>query len=285
MSPPLIIEGLSTVAQSYDALLCDAWGVIHNGRELFPDVTEALLTFRKQRGPVIIITNAPRLSDAIPPQLDRLGLPSEAYDAVVTSGDATKKTVQNYAGQPGYRIGPDKDDNMFSWTGMTFVPLEDASFILCTGLVDDLNETPEDYRDLLKKASDRALPMICANPDRIVKFGDRIMYCAGALADLYEELGGQTIFCGKPHAPIYDACRAVLQDAGCSSSRILAVGDGLQTDILGANQQNIDVAFVAEGIFAEEARGPTGRIDPHMLGKLLDNHSVSSQYALDRLKW
>lgn len=285
MSSPVIIKGLSDVATGYDALLCDAWGVIHNGRELFPGVAEALTRFRETRGPVVIITNAPRLSDAIPPQLDRLGLPSDAYDAVVTSGDATREAVVAMGKRPGFRLGPNKDDTLFTATGADWVTLEEAEFILCTGLFDDLTETPEDYRELLSSAADRKLPMICANPDRVVKFGDRMMYCAGALADLYEELGGETRFCGKPHAPIYDACRAVLEQTGATSPRILCVGDGLQTDILGANGQSLDVAFVADGIFAEEARGALGRIDASKLGALLDAHGVSATYALDGLKW
>lgn len=285
MGTPLILNGLSDVASGYDALLCDAWGVIHNGRELFPGASEALTRFRQSRGPVVVITNAPRLSAAIPPQLDRLGLPSDAYDAVVTSGDATVAAAVQMGGRPGFRLGPDKDDTLFEATGAKYVPLDAAEFILCTGLFDDLNETPEDYRDMLASAAARGLPMICANPDRVVKFGDRMMYCAGSLADLYEELGGETIFCGKPHSPIYAACRAQLTAAGADNPRILAIGDGLQTDILGANNEGIDVAFVADGIFAEQSRGPTGRIDGARLGALLGEHDVTANYALDGLKW
>lgn len=285
MAPPLIIDGLSDVAAGYDALLCDAWGVIHNGRELFPGVTEALTRFRDNRGPVVILTNAPRLSEAIPPQLDRLGLPRGAYDEVVTSGDATRATVAERTDVSFFQLGPNKDDTLFKATGRAFVPLEDAGAILCTGLFDDLTETPEDYREMLAGAAARGLPMICANPDRVVKFGDRMIYCAGSLADLYEELGGEILFCGKPHAPIYDTARQALDRAGFSSGRILAIGDGLQTDILGANQQGIDVAFVADGIYAEHSRGPTGRIDPQKLGDLLENNGVHAQFALDGLKW
>ena len=285
MGAPLIIKGLSEIAGRYDALLCDAWGVIHNGRELFAGAGDALLQFRETRGPVVIITNAPRLSSAIPPQLDRLGLPREAYDAVITSGDATVEAVKAMGDIPGFRLGPDKDDTLFNAAGAQFVPIEDAGFILCTGLFDDISETPEDYREMLSLAAARGLPMICANPDRVVKFGDRMIYCAGSLADLYEELGGETIFCGKPHKPIYDACRKALEATGRPASRMLAIGDGLQTDILGANREGLDVAFVADGIFAEQSRGPTGRIDGGRLGALLGEHDVSAQYALDGLKW
>ena len=196
MAPPLILDGLSDIAAGYDALFCDAWGVIHNGRELFPGVAEALTRFRETRGPVVILTNAPRPAASIPPQLDRLGLPREAYDGVVTSGEATIAEVRKRKGTPFFRLGPDLDDDLFEASGARFVSLDEAQAILCTGLADDLNETPEDYRDRLAGPAERGVPMICANPDRVVKFGDRMMYCAGSVADIYEQLGGEVRFCG-----------------------------------------------------------------------------------------
>ncbi len=285
-APPKTISGLSAIANSYDALLCDAWGVIHNGKELYPGVAEALTQFRATRGPVIILTNAPRLSNVIPAQLDRLGLPREAYDGVVTSGDATRAAVAAEADKPFFRLGPDKDDTLFDALNIALTPLEEAGIILCTGPFDDRTETPEDYREMLTAAAGRQLPMICANPDKVVKFGDRLIYCAGALADLYAELGGDVILCGKPHAPIYTAARATLAAHGIGDgAEILAVGDGLQTDILGANQEGIDVVFVAEGIFSDEARGTDGVLDPERLASLLRQHGVHAQYAMDGLNW
>lgn len=286
MTSTVALTGLSQIAHGYDALLCDAWGVIHNGQALFPGVAEALTKFRESRGPVIIITNAPRLNDVIPAQLDRLGLPREAYDAVVTSGDATRAAVAARQDMAFYRLGPDKDDTLFSALPVEFVPLKKSEIILCTGPIDDQKDTPEDYRDMLTKAAALNLPMICANPDKVVKFGDRLIYCAGALGDLYEELGGEVILCGKPHAPIYDQCRAVLAEQGFQEdARLLAIGDGLQTDILGANNQDIDVAYVADGIFAEESRDVTGRLDMAKLNALLEIHGVHAKYALDGLSW
>ncbi|MEM9420957.1 MAG: TIGR01459 family HAD-type hydrolase [Pseudomonadota bacterium] len=280
------IIGLSEVADQYDALLCDAWGVIHNGRELYPGVGEALTQFRQTRGPVIILTNAPRPSDIIPAQLDQLGLPRGAYDGIVTSGDATRAAVAAQSDKPFFRLGPDKDDALFNSLPITLTELEDAQIILCTGPFNDQTDTPEDYREMLTSAAASGLPMICANPDKVVKFGDKLIYCAGALADLYVELGGNVILCGKPHKPIYTVARRALGTHNISSSaRLLAIGDGLQTDILGANQEGIDVIFVAEGIFSTDARGDDGTLSPSRLSALLKQHNVHAEYAMDGLKW
>lgn len=286
MSLPTTISGLSEIAHRYDALFCDAWGVIHNGQSLFPGVEHALSTFRKTRGPVIILTNAPRLSDVIPKQLERLGMSQDAYDGIVTSGDATKATIERFSGKPLYRLGPAKDDSVFEAMSTRLAPLEEAEAIFCTGLIDDLTETPDDYRDLLTTAAARGIPMICANPDKVVKFGDRLIYCAGALGDVYEELGGEVILSGKPYAPIYDLARQRAAEHGLSErGRILAIGDGFQTDILGANRQSIDVAYVADGIYSEQSRSATGVLDPRKVGDLLKNYGVHSQYVMEGLRW
>ena len=244
---PLLTDRLSTIASRYDALLCDAWGVIHDGVNLFPGAGEALERFRAERGPVIILTNAPRPSSIIPAQLDRLGLPRSAYDAVVTSGDATRAAILARLPAPAFRLGPEKDDPLYEGVNIDFVPIEEASFIVCTGLFDDQNEQPEAYRPLLEKGAARGLPMICANPDIVVRWGGRLIYCAGALAEIYKELGGEVIYGGKPHRPIYELALskvAAIRGAPLSPSRTLAVGDGLHTDIAGANAQGIDVVFV-----------------------------------------
>jgi HAD superfamily hydrolase (TIGR01459 family) len=286
MNEPRILSGLSDIAADYEALFCDAWGVIHNGRALFPGVTEALRAWRAARGPVIIITNAPRLSSEIPPQLDRLGLPRDAYDRVVTSGDATRAKLLEHPDDALYRLGPAKDDTLFDSLPQRFVDFQDARRILCTGLIDDQHDTPDDYRDLLAAAAARRLPMICANPDKVVKYGDRLIYCAGALGDLYEELGGEVILCGKPHAPIYELCRHHARElTGAATPRCLAIGDGVQTDIKGANDQDLDVVFVADGIFSEQSRDADGRLDAGRLSALLADHSVHAEFALDGLRW
>jgi HAD superfamily hydrolase (TIGR01459 family) len=249
VQPPPHISNLAPLAANYDALLCDAWGVIHNGVDLFPGVREALDRFRGECGPVIVLTNAPRPSSIIPPQLDRIGLPRSAYDAVVTSGDATRAAILARLPAPAYRLGPEKDEKLYEGIDVRFAPLEEAEFIVCSGLVDDQREKPEDYRPLLNDAAARGMPMICANPDVVVRWGGRLIYCAGALAQLYEALGGQVIYGGKPHAPIYDLALKRIDEARGSPvarSRVLAIGDGVATDILGANAQGIDAVFVTD---------------------------------------
>ncbi len=228
-------------------MLCDAWGVIHNGVELMPGAEEALIKFREICGPVIILTNAPRPASIIPAQLDRLGLSRDAYDAIVTSGDATRAEIARRLPAPAYRIGPDKDDPLFDGLDINFVHLEAAGFIVCTGMVNDHTDEPEDYRDVLRRAAATGLEMVCANPDIVVNWGGRMIWCAGALAEIYEQLGGAVVYGGKPHAPIYELAFAAVDHARgetTNASRILAVGDGLNTDILGANRAGVDALLV-----------------------------------------
>lgn len=285
MSELRAIGGLSEIAQDYDALLCDAWGVIHNGRQLFPGVTEALTRFRAERGPVLVLTNAPRLSDVIPAQLDRLGLPRDAYDGVVTSGDATRQVIAQMSDKSFYRIGPEKDDTLFDAIELKMKPISEAEAIFCSGPNDDESETPEDYRGVLTEPAERGLPMVCANPDIVVKYGDKLIYCAGAIGQLYEELGGEVILGGKPHPPIYELARIRLDEIkGEAPKRVLVIGDGIDTDIRGANEQNYDVVFVADGIFAEEARDG-GALSAEKLARALDQRGVHAEYAMDSLAW
>lgn len=282
------ISGLSAVAERYDALLCDAWGVIHNGRELYPGAAEAMIRFRETRGPVVILTNAPRPSEVIPAQLDRLGLPREAYDAVVTSGDATRAELEARAPGPAYRLGPDKDDPLFAVGDLSFAPIDEARFIVCTGLVDDHADEPEDYRPLLQTARERNLEMVCANPDIVVRWGDRMIWCAGALAEIYREIGGRVVYTGKPHAPIYRLAQARIEAAAgrvIEPKRVLAVGDGLKTDILGANKQNLDAVFVADGIHAEGVRDARGALIPEKVAAILGAEGVSAVAAMQGLAW
>jgi len=279
-----VLKGLAEIAQDYDALLCDAWGVIHNGRELFPGAGNALAQFRAQSGPVLVLTNAPRLWHVIPPQLDHLGLPREAYDGVVTSGDATREVMHQLAGKTFYRIGPAKDDTIFDALAIQVTGFDEAQAIFCSGPNDDQRETPEDYRELLEKAVARNLPMVCANPDIVVKFGDKVIYCAGAIGQLYEQLGGKVYLGGKPHAPIYELARKRFAEMGHEPKRILVIGDGIDTDIRGANDQGYDVVFVADGIFSEEAR-ENGVLSAQKLSRTLEERGVHAAYGMDTLAW
>lgn len=283
MFAPRFIDGLGEIASGYDALLCDAWGVIHDGVRLFPGVAEALLEFRRRRGPVLVLTNAPRPSAIIPGQLDRLGLPRAAYDGVVTSGDATRAAIAALGPGPAFKLGPEKDDGLYDGLDVTFSPIEAAGFIICTGLFDDQRETPADYEGLLSRAAARGLPMICANPDVVVRWGGRLVYCAGALAEAYERLGGAVIYGGKPHAPIYDvAVKSLADRAGreVARSRILAVGDGLKTDIAGANAQGIDALYIAG-----EGGVHDGASDADAIAAALARAGVRAAYASGGLIW
>ncbi len=242
-----------------------------------------MLQFRETCGPVIILTNAPRPSSIIPAQLDRLGLPREAYDCVVTSGDATRAEIAKFEGAPALRIGPDKDDALFEGLDVNFTSLEKAAFIVCTGLVDDQSETPEDYRPLLTIAAEKQLPMVCANPDIIVNWGGRRIWCAGALAEIYQGLGGDVIFGGKPHAPIYElAINAIHEAAGekIANAKLLCIGDGLGTDIAGANAQSIDAILVsgADGVH-------DGEHSEADVSARLKEAGVSVKAVMERLAW
>ena len=229
------ISGLGQIAQDYDALLCDIWGVIHNGRIPFHEACEALERFRGERGPVVLISNSPRPSVAIPEQFAEIGVPGELWDAIVTSGDATIDELSRRAPGPAFKLGPDRDDRIYENIEMNFSQLGDAAFISCTGLFDDDNETPDDYVELLTEARDMGIPLVCANPDVQVKRDGKLIYCGGALAKLYEKLGGEVVYAGKPHEPIYRLSRAWLEEVmgyAPTQDRVLAIGDNIFTCLL-----------------------------------------------------
>jgi HAD superfamily hydrolase (TIGR01459 family) len=267
------ISGLSEIAGRYDVLLCDVWGVVHNGRESFPAACEALIQFQRRHGRVVLISNAPRPSKAIFGQLDDFGVPRQAWTDFVTSGDATRRLLAERAPGPAWAIGPERDGPLYEGLGLRFAGPEDAAFIVCTGLIDDTVETAEDYRQALAAAARRRLTMICANPDRVVQRGVQLIYCAGALADVYAELGGEVVMAGKPCAPIYDLALADAADR----SRVLCVGDGIATDIAGANAQGLDCLFVLGGIHGAEA-GEGAAV-------LLAREGAHAAYAAPALVW
>ena len=286
--PPRMLHTLDRLAElagRYDVLLCDIWGVIHNGRDAFPAACAALAKWRSEVGPVVLISNAARPWAEVAQQLDGLGVPREAYSALVTSGDVTHPLIAERAPGPAYKIGPEGHP-LFEGDGVVFSALEGAKFIVCSGPVDDEVETPEDYRALLTRAAALHLPMICGNPDKVVQRGDRLVYCGGALAQLYETLGGAVIMAGKPHAPIYRealAKAAELKNGPIDPSRVLAIGDGIATDIAGANAQSLDVLFVVGGIHTAETRNVDGALDPVAAEVLLTAAGAHAAYAMDVL--
>jgi len=282
------ISGLSELVSLYDALLCDVWGVIHDGRRSFPAACDALARWRETAGPVVLISNSPRPSRDVAEQLRELGVPDESWTSIVTSGDATRALLAERSPGPAWMIGPPRDRSLYEGLGLIFGDLEESAFIACSGPRDDEIETPEDYRAELTRAAARGMPMICANPDRVVQRGDRLIYCGGALADLYAALGGTVFMAGKPHSPIYDLSLAAIGtdlDRPVDIGRVLAIGDGVATDILGANGQGLDVIFIAGGIHRAEAIGPNDGLDPSSLSALLSEARAHANYLAPALSW
>lgn len=274
------IAGLAEIADRYDAVICDVWGVIHNGREAFRPACDALVNFADQRGPVVLLSNAPRPAAAVVPQLLALGVPGEAWQAFVTSGDATRALLSQRAPGPAWVVGPARDEALFEGIALDRSGPQEAAFIACTGLFDDETETPDDYRDALEVAARRGLEMICANPDRVVQRGDQLVYCAGALADVYESLGGKVIMAGKPYAPVYDMALAEasrILGRPVDRSRVLCIGDGMATDIKGANGQDLDCLFVLGGIHGAELGGDAAA--------LLAREGLTAAYSAAELVW
>ena len=283
---PQPIARLADIADRYDAVLSDVWGVIHNGVESFAEATAALADFGRTRGPVVLISNAPRPHAALLPQLHALLVPDEAWQGFVTSGDATRAALAERAGQPVWTIGPERDAPLYAGLDLTFAGPDEAAYICCTGLVDDERETAEDYRARLAPAAERDLVLICANPDRVVQRGDRLIPCAGALADVYASLGGEVVMPGKPNAPIYALALAEaerLRGAPLDRARVLCIGDGLATDVAGANAQGLDLLFIASGIHAAEAMDDAGALDPARLDAMLDRAGAQARWAAPRL--
>lgn len=284
-----LIPGLSALADRYDALLCDVWGVLHNGREAYPGVAEALGKFRAKGGHVLLLSNAPRPSTELPAMLTRMGIPAEAYDGILTSGDATRDCLKSHTfGRNCYHIGPDRDLPLFDDTGVHLVDADRAGFILVTGPFNDEVEGPEDYREQFTRLAERALPLVCANPDIVVERGPRHIYCAGALARLYEDLGGSATYFGKPHGPIYSVARHRLMEISgraIPDTHILAVGDGLATDMKGAKGQGIPALFVTGGIAAKDCGPDPEHPDPALVAKVCATADIAPVGALPRLVW
>jgi HAD superfamily hydrolase (TIGR01459 family) len=277
---PRLLSGLSEIAPNHDALICDVWGVIHDGQRHHPAAAEALFRFKESHGPVILLTNAPRVPAEVAAQCASYGLPDGCYDAIVSSGGAARdELVRRSAAHtlPLYYIGPDRDLPMIQGLDIARTGIDEAEVALCIGLVDDLHETPDDYADRLAAMKARGLTMLCANPDLVVHRGADLLYCAGSLAQNYAALGGDVIYYGKPHLPVYEAA---LKAAG-NPAKPLAVGDGLLTDIRGANKAGLDVLFIADGVHGED-------IEPYTaehLGDLFARYDARAGAATRVLKW
>ena len=255
--PPLIPH-FSTLAPNYDVVLCDVWGVVHNGITAFLPACEALKRARDGGATVVFITNAPRPNEGVARQIERFHVPRDTYDAIVSSGDVTCGEIKQRPGQSLFHMGPERDHSIFAGLDVTFAPLESADYVVCSGLDDDEAESPEAYRARLELMLKRKLFMICGNPDMVVERGDRLVYCAGSIADLYESMGGEVLYAGKPYAPIYEMALAkaeALRGRKPALNRVLAIGDSVRTDLKGARTAGVDFLFVTSGIHAEELGG------------------------------
>ena len=280
MPLPRLISGLSQIAPDHDALICDVWGVVHDGSRHHPAAADALYRFKEKHGPVVLLTNAPRVPAEVAAQCASYGLPPDCYDAIVSSGGAAREELARRSATRTlalHYIGPDRDLPMIEGLDIRRTDIAEAEVSLAIGLRDDMTETPADYADELVAMKARGLTMLCANPDLVVHRGTKLVYCAGALAKDYEALGGQVIYYGKPHLPVYQAALA----AAGNPKRPLAVGDGLLTDIKGANAAGLEVLFIADGVHGEEIAPYT---DEHMAA-LFTRFGAKAGTVTRKLAW
>lgn len=278
------LTGFSRIADRFDLCLCDIWGVVHNGVAAHRGALDALVAMRERGVSVVLVTNAPRPRAEIQRQLDGFGVPAAAYDAIVTSGDVCRRLIQARAGQPLYMLGPDRDLPLIAGLDAPRVRPEDAAYVLCTGLFDDESETAETHADQLSGFAARGLTLICANPDLVVERGGRIVPCAGSIALAYEALGGEAIYAGKPHAPIYEAALALGEERrgrAIARDRICGVGDAIRTDIAGANGFGATSVMVLAGIHAQDLLEASWDARHGWFADQLHR----PHYALDHLVW
>ncbi|MEL6169088.1 MAG: TIGR01459 family HAD-type hydrolase [Pseudomonadota bacterium] len=283
-----IVSNLAEISAPYDALFCDLWGCLHDGIRAFPEAVEALRAYRAGGGKVVLVTNAPRPRAEVEVQLGQLGVPDDAWDTIATSGDSARLAMfQGAVGTKVYHIGEERDLAFFEkiqlleeCPDITRVPLDAAEGIVCTGPRDPMAD-PSVYRPEFLLAKQKGLKLLCANPDIVVDRGETREWCAGALAELYTEMGGESLYFGKPHPPIYDLARRRLAALGGSvpDDRILAVGDGIATDIKGAIGEGIDSLFITGGLARSETKTDQDP-DPEALAAFTSGAQMSPTHAI-----
>lgn len=287
-----IVSALAEISAQYDALFVDLWGCVHNGVTAFPEAVAALRAYKENGGTVLLLTNSPRPRKAVEAQLLTMNVPEECWDTIATSGDSARAAMyQGVVGQKVYFIGEDQDQAFFEPLKILDdpleiekVPLAEAEGMVCTGPFDPMAD-PEVMRPEFLLAKQRGLKFLCANPDIVVDRGEEREWCAGALAKLYTEMGGESLYFGKPHPPIYDLARRRLRSIGkdTEDSRILAIGDGIRTDVLGAVGEGIDSLYITGGLAAEET-GTTHQPDPAKLDAYLAEQELSPTFAIGKLR-
>ncbi len=278
-----IVDSVCALKRRYRVWLTDIWGVMHDGITAFPEAVTATHAFRQEGGIVILLSNAPRPADSVAAQIEGFGVPATCYDAIISSGDLTRELLAKQPGVAIYHLGPPRDAPVLAGLKIAMTTPETAKLVVCTGLFDDDTETPDDYEPALSAMAARGLPMICANPDIKVERGNRLVWCAGGLALLYEQLGGQVTYAGKPHAPVYDLAlerASAIAGARIGKQDVLAIGDGPDTDIKGAAVNGFDAVYVASGLHA----GPGETIDQHHVRRLFRSRARPIA-AMAALRW
>ncbi len=285
---PKIIESAGETLSRYDVLFCDVWGVMHDGITAYAGAMDALRRFRQAGGTVVLVSNAPVPKERVAHMLELIAVPNDTWDAIVSSGDLALRHIEKMGYRQFYNIGPaDRDAALFNRLPGSVVALKEAHAIVATGFNDDVGETADDYRALLKDAKQHGIPFVCANPDKFVDVGGQLYLCAGAIADLYEEMGGDVFWAGKPHAPTYHIAHAdaeKLRDDKVDWNRILVIGDALRTDLVGAETVGLDALFVAGGIHRDEVT-ENGIIVPERLSTLFDDDAPPALAAMPELRW
>ncbi len=292
----IIIKSIDEIAHNYDALFVDLWGCLHNGLKPFDDAVEALRRYKKRGGKVLLLTNSPRPKSAVVKQLDQIGVPREVYDEIASSGDASQMGLTSgMVGNKVYHLGPERDlgffneimDDVKGKIEVERVPLEEAEGIVCTGLFDDKTETPEDYRLTIATGVNKGLKLLCTNPDIVVDYGERRIYCAGAIAEAYTKAGGTSLYFGKPHSPIYQLAYSRLANLTgfeVDEDRILCMGDGINTDIRGAVAEGLDSLFITGGLAADQISADSNGPNRAELDKYLEYTELSPTYAIEHLR-
>ncbi|MCK4860311.1 MAG: TIGR01459 family HAD-type hydrolase [Rhodobacteraceae bacterium] len=287
-----IIDNLAQVAHSYDALFVDLWGCLHNGVEPFADAVTALQAYRAQGGKVLLLTNSPRPRASVKRQLERIGVPTDTYDEIASSGDAAQMAMAaGVVGRKVYHLGPERDLSFFKGENgpidVERVPLAEAEGIVCTGLFDDLTETPDDYRLTILDGKNRGLKLLCANPDISVDLGDKRIFCSGAIAQAYTEAGGTSLYFGKPHSPIYQlayARLAAIATRRIDNDRILCIGDGINTDIRGGVAEDLDTMFITGGLAATEISETNGKPNEAELAEFIKTNKLTPTFTISHLR-
>lgn len=279
-----IIEHIAPLARASTAWLTDIWGVMHNGVTPFAAAVAACEAFRASGGTVVLLSNAPRPADAVAAQLDRIGVRRAAWDVIISSGDATRALLADLPQVPLFHLGPERDLPLYEGLDVDLSDDAAARAVVCTGLFDDETETPDDYAPLLTRFHAHGCQMICANPDLTVERGGKLIYCAGAIAAAYEAMGGRVTYAGKPYLPIYDMALARIaaqRGSAVEKAEVLAIGDGIRTDILGAGRAGIASVYIASGVHM-----PAGAtLDAATLETLFADNGARPIAAMAHLAW